>query len=49
MMSRDVTTIKVKRDTWRSLHKLKGPGQTFDEVLSELLEHDDTSGETATE
>ena len=37
-MCSDVTTIKVKRDTWRELHKLKRPGQSFDEVLSELLE-----------
>ena len=32
------TTMKVKRDTWKQLNKQKEPGDTFDDVISRLIE-----------
>lgn len=37
-MMGDDTTIRVKRDTWRRLHERKEPGESMDDVLSELIE-----------
>lgn len=31
--------IPVTEERWRELHELKEPGQTFDELLEELVEH----------
>ena len=36
-MSDDITTIQVTEDTWRELNRRKGPGDTFDDVIQELL------------
>jgi predicted CopG family antitoxin len=33
----DVTTVKVKGDTWKRLNQLKEPGDSFDEVIQRLL------------
>lgn len=30
--------IPVTEDRWKELHELKGPGQTFDELIEELVE-----------
>ena len=38
--SDDVTTIKVKGDTWKRLNQLKEPGDSFDEVIQKLLAED---------
>lgn len=39
------TTVKVKKDTWRRLNRLKEPGDSFDDVISELLaDESDTEG-----
>ena len=35
------TTIRIKRDTWRRLRDRKGPGESFDEVLTEILDDAD--------
>jgi len=40
----DSTTIRVKRETWSTLHDLRDPGQSFDDLLQELLS-DDGAGE----
>ena len=37
-MSDDITTIQVSAETWRRLNQRKGPGDTFDEVITELLD-----------
>lgn len=37
----DSTTIEVKTTTWRRLNRLKSPGQSFDEVVSDLLNSTD--------
>jgi predicted CopG family antitoxin len=36
-------TVRVYRDTWEQLHELKDPGETMDDVVSDLL---DDSGES---
>ena len=36
-MSREVTTIELKRSTWKALNQRKEPGDTFDDVVRELL------------
>ena len=35
------TTIRVKEDTWRRLHRRKEPGMSFDDVLTEMLDEVD--------
>lgn len=37
-MSRDKTTIEVTADAWSGLNQLKGPGDSFDNVIRRLLE-----------
>ena len=37
----DSTTIRVKRETWTTLHDLRDPGQSFDDLLQELLDDGD--------
>lgn len=34
----DDTSIRIKKDTWRRLRDRKGPGDSFDEVIDELLD-----------
>jgi len=31
-------TVRVKRATWLELHERKDPGQTFDDVISAMME-----------
>jgi hypothetical protein len=46
----DVTTIKVSRETWRRLTQRKtGPGDTYDEIVTELLEQAEQAEEGADE
>lgn len=37
-MSKADKRIPVTQERWEELHGLKGPGQTFDELLEELIE-----------
>lgn len=37
-MPRDKTTIEVTADSWSGLNQLKGPGDSFDDVICRLLE-----------
>lgn len=37
----DDVNIRIKRDTWKRLHALKGPGDSFDDVISSLLDEDE--------
>lgn len=37
-MSKAEKRIPVTEERWEELHELKGAGQTFDELLSELIE-----------
>lgn len=34
----DDTNIRIKKRTWTRLRDRKGPGESFDEVLTELLD-----------
>lgn len=34
----DITTVKVSKDTWRRLNIRKTPGDSFDDVIADLLE-----------
>jgi predicted CopG family antitoxin len=33
-----ITTIQVKVETWKELNGRKEPGQSFDDVIQELLD-----------
>lgn len=37
-MSNATKRIPVTEERWKELHELKKPGQTFDEVVEELIE-----------
>jgi len=37
----DVTTVKVKRNTWKQLNQMKEPGDSFDDVIAKLLKVDE--------
>lgn len=37
-MSNADKRIPVTEERWKQLHELKGPGQTFDELIEELVE-----------
>jgi len=37
----DTTTVEVKTATWRELNRRKDPGDSFDDVISRLLEETD--------
>ena len=39
--SADVTTVKVKKDTWKQLNALKEPGDSFNDVIANLLDEDE--------
>lgn len=39
------THIRVTEDTWKQLNARKGPGDSFDDVISELLEDEDEDTE----
>lgn len=36
-MPNDVTTIQISTETWRELNRRKEPGQSFDDVIQDLL------------
>lgn len=36
-MANDVTTIQISTETWQELNRRKEPGQSFDDVIQELL------------
>lgn len=38
MTENNVTTVKVKHETWAKLNQLKEPGDSFDDIISDLLE-----------
>lgn len=38
----DTTTIEVSDDTWTRLHQRKQRGQSFDDVVQDLLEDSDS-------
>lgn len=37
IMSRDVTSIEIKKSTWKELNQQKEPGDSFDDVIQRLL------------
>lgn len=37
-MSKADKRIPVTEERWKELHDLKGPGQTYDELLEEIVE-----------
>lgn len=37
----DKTTIEIKTETWRQLNGRKQPGDSFDDVITRLLETSD--------
>jgi predicted CopG family antitoxin len=37
----DITTIEVSTDTWKQLNQMKEPGDSFDDVVSDLLDETD--------
>lgn len=39
----DDTTIRISRNTWRRLHNRKEPGDSFDDVLDDLLKKVDST------
>lgn len=42
-MSGDSVNIRIKRDTWKRLNSRKGPGDSFDDVISRLLDSDEAN------
>ena len=40
----DTTTLQVSKDTWKRLNARKEPGETFDDVITRLLDDSDASG-----
>lgn len=46
-MGTDDTSIRIKRDTWRRLHERKGPGESFDEVLNDVLDRAESEEQLA--
>ena len=37
-MPEETTMVTVSHDTWKQFHFRKGPGDSFDDVIQELLE-----------
>ena len=37
-MADDTVNIRIKRDTWQHLHNRKGPGDSFDDVIRDLID-----------
>lgn len=37
-METDSTTIRIQRETWQRLHDRKGPGESHDDVIADLLD-----------
>lgn len=38
LMADDTTTITISRETWKELHMRKDLGESFDDVVDDLLE-----------
>lgn len=34
----DDTSIRIRKSTWRQLHERKEPGDSFDDVIADLLD-----------
>lgn len=34
----ETTTVEIKNETWKQLNRRKEPGDSFDDVISRLLE-----------
>lgn len=34
----EITTVKVKGETWKDLNQMKEPGDSFDDVIRRVLE-----------
>lgn len=45
-MAGDSVNIRIKKDTWRELHQMKEPNDSFDDVIQRLLDEDDTGNLT---
>lgn len=41
MADRDVTSIEVKRETWKALNQMREPGDSFDDIIQRLLHEND--------
>lgn len=37
-MAKETTTVTVSHDTWKRLQMRKNPGDSFDDVISKLLD-----------
>lgn len=37
-MAEDDTSVRIKNDTWKRLNNRKEPGESFDEIINELLD-----------
>lgn len=37
IMTRDVTSVEIKKSTWKELNQQKEPGDSFDDVIQRLL------------
>lgn len=45
MSRRADTQIRITQETWEQLNQRKGPGDAFEDVISELLDEVDDNGE----
>jgi predicted CopG family antitoxin len=34
------TTVQVSNETWKALNRRREPGESFDDVLQKILEHE---------
>ena len=49
-MGRDADThVRVTEETWKELNRRKGPGDSFDDIIGELLREDAGDDPDATE
>jgi len=40
MSDNDITTVKVSRETWRALNSRKTPGDSFDDIIQQLIDQE---------
>lgn len=40
-MAEDTVNIRIKKGTWRALHNMKDPNDSFDDVIQRLLAESD--------
>lgn len=43
MIVTDGTNVRIKNETWTRLNRMKEPGQSFDEIIRELLDESESS------